>query len=538
MELDLGGKEVKNDTLVESLLLCGTWMAESRLESARCVLEDYLKKAVGLSKSNGSSDSSSSTAHLTLAEFSADLYDKVVARVNTREWRRAGMAAQERQQELEKSEAMEAEAREVYSKTKGKPEKQKQEKVVLEILAHCRLLRKETTLDQRERDAVEQNVPEFLKLSVLNYIEGLSKLSGGEGSDMTKHVFRLVSIWFKNTGDGGVGGEVKLNGLMATASKKIESYVFVPLTYQLFSRIGAEGGKFQDALNCLIVKMCMDHPHHCVVTLMALANGNKVAGEKAEVSTFIQNVGDGKSDAAQRILDSIVKAGMGSKKGGGGGTSAGAGAGAGGVTGKEVEDGRKRALLISNLAVLTNSYFSLAMAPTEKFHSKKGGNGITLAEACQKGDVALDRCLVRGRGGRGGAGAGAGVEEPPCVLTKPPFLRRDLDYSELLGSERIASFESTFTITETGLHRPKIVICRGELGGLYKQLVKGEDDIRQDAVMEQCFQVSETGGDGAEGFCDRKWLTPSCADRQQAAEEQKEREEGGGGGGTRHERQR
>ena len=49
------------------------------------------------------------------------------------------------------------------------------------------------------------------------------------------------------------------------------------------------------------------------------------------------------------------------------------------------------------------------------------------------------------------------------------------------------SFEPTFDLTDTGLHRPKIVICIGSKGGRFKQLVKGEDDLRQDAIMQQVF---------------------------------------------------
>jgi len=42
-------------------------------------------------------------------------------------------------------------------------------------------------------------------------------------------------------------------------------------------------------------------------------------------------------------------------------------------------------------------------------------------------------------------------------------------------------------ITESGKNRPKIVICIGSRGGSFRQLVKGEDDIRQDAIMSQVF---------------------------------------------------
>ncbi|BGP56412.1 Serine/threonine-protein kinase tel1 [Rhodotorula sphaerocarpa] len=41
--------------------------------------------------------------------------------------------------------------------------------------------------------------------------------------------------------------------------------------------------------------------------------------------------------------------------------------------------------------------------------------------------------------------------------------------------------------TAGGIHLPKIVVCRGSDGVAYKQLFKGDDDIRQDAVMEQAF---------------------------------------------------
>jgi ataxia telangiectasia mutated family protein len=40
-----------------------------------------------------------------------------------------------------------------------------------------------------------------------------------------------------------------------------------------------------------------------------------------------------------------------------------------------------------------------------------------------------------------------------------------------------------------GINLPKIVECRGSDGMLYRQLVKGRDDMRQDAVMQQVFKM-------------------------------------------------
>jgi ataxia telangiectasia mutated family protein len=43
-----------------------------------------------------------------------------------------------------------------------------------------------------------------------------------------------------------------------------------------------------------------------------------------------------------------------------------------------------------------------------------------------------------------------------------------------------------------GLNLPKLIECTGSNGYSYKQLVKGKDDLRQDAVMQQMFQLVNT----------------------------------------------
>jgi hypothetical protein len=76
-------------------------------------------------------------------------------------------------------------------------------------------------------------------------------------------------------------------------------------------------------------------------------------------------------------------------------------------------------------------------------------------------------------------------------LTKPPKICPDHEYGngreDPIGSELIDTFESTFTLTDSGVTLPKIVVCIGSGKGRFKQLVKGADDTRQDAVMEQVF---------------------------------------------------
>jgi len=243
------------------------------------------------------------------------------------------------------------------------------------------------------------------------------------------------------------------NEMMIGGLRKIASFRFVPLTNQLFSRVeNAEPGskqKFQVALQDLIFKMCNDHPYHCLVPLMALANG-KIVGSDAEASTYLENTGRSKVDVAKAILGKLKKDGL-----------------------EYVGD------LIESYDALITAYNELAYAPVKHLVEKRKTKKIRYSDVFQSASsVPLDRCLRK-------------FQRVPCVLTCTPPLRPGKDYGngdeDPIGGERIAGFESVFDITDAGLHRPKIVFCKGSQGGRFRQLVKGEDEVRQDAIMSQVF---------------------------------------------------
>ena len=54
----------------------------------------------------------------------------------------------------------------------------------------------------------------------------------------------------------------------------------------------------------------------------------------------------------------------------------------------------------------------------------------------------------------------------------------------------IAGFAPTFTLVG-GINKPKRIECTGTDGVVRMQLVKAKDDLRQDVVMEQVFEVVE-----------------------------------------------
>ena len=69
------------------------------------------------------------------------------------------------------------------------------------------------------------------------------------------------------------------------------------------------------------------------------------------------------------------------------------------------------------------------------------------------------------------------------LLTDTIPVRPDRDYNSITG---IAKYGTSFTMVG-GVNAPKKVSCLGTDGVARAQLVKGKDDLRQDAVMEQVF---------------------------------------------------
>jgi ataxia telangiectasia mutated family protein len=139
------------------------------------------------------------------------------------------------------------------------------------------------------------------------------------------------------------------------------------------------------------------------------------------------------------------------------------------------------AKLVENYELVTEAYNYLAdinMQGASRNITKK----IPFHEVCKKASLRLDSCLGKGTRRQGC---------PPCILTKTPVLRPGCDYgdghADPVGSERILGFEESFAVVPSGASRPKIVMCKGTQGNMYKQLVKGEDDCRGDAVMLQVF---------------------------------------------------
>jgi len=484
-EKDLATSDERNSLISDAAALCGELMVENKVESGKNILRDYLgpasSSALKIYENNSSTSNGlrASQSEFALAEFVASLHDNVEQKVSSQEWINAGVASEERRAELQLCNKMLEKANKENNRGKAsknrsgqtaqskKQTEEKTKKEYRELMSHVATLRRELKMDEKERTAVEKSGSEYLHLALRSYGRALSIFNPSTMTgDVSRHIFRMISLWFSNSSTSSV------NDLMHQCQETVPTHHFVPLAYQIFARLSVESESnqtdFQSTLRSLILKMCKEHPFHCLIQLITLANGNKVDADDGpgQSSSYLQ-YNSTKSDASYSILHSLSQ-----------------------LSGafEYVSN------LVDSYTAIANGYIDLAMFPTTKFHDKKLANKKIALSATKTGGkggargrskVPLDRIL--GSGGR------KAFKTVPCVLTKPPMIRPACDYgdglSDPIGSELIETFDPNFAITDTGIHRPKIVRCIGSKGGSFKQLVKGEDDIRQDAIMQQVFST-------------------------------------------------
>ncbi|XP_043704321.1 serine/threonine-protein kinase ATM isoform X2 [Telopea speciosissima] len=267
--------------------LVGKWLAETRSSNSRTILDQYLKRAVELAESNDKSDKKciarQCQTHFHLAHYTDALFRNYEERLNSNEWQAAMRLRRHKVKELE------ALIRRLKSSTKGEK---------IDYSVKIQELQKQLTIDKEEAERLQDDRDNFLSLA----LEGYKRcLVIGDKYDV-RVVFRLVSLWFNLSSRSNV-----VNGMLSTV-KEVQSYKFVPLVYQIASRMGgSKDGQgphtFQFALVSLVKKMAIDHPYHTLFQLLALANGDRVKDKQRNRNSFVVDMD--KKHAAENLLNEL-----------------------------------------------------------------------------------------------------------------------------------------------------------------------------------------------------------------------------------------
>ncbi|KAI0046219.1 hypothetical protein FA95DRAFT_1520516 [Auriscalpium vulgare] len=283
--------------------------------------------------------------------------------------------------------------------------------------------------DTERYRAHQESLDTFLHQSIDMYARCL-QLS--DDFDDDGHI-RLVSLWFANFDDESLGKRVR------ASIKSVPSRKFVFLAHQLSARLSkGSTSTGQETLQALVLSMCREHPFHSLYQVWCLrpspaepaASGadRRTSGRHNGSFSFSQSE---RSAAADEIFDRLRS----------------------GPTSEVTVDVER----------VCKAYLQWA-----KYKIKNLVNGRSGQRPIPEGQLKL-----------------LDVRVP--VLTAPTPLDPSGKYLHCVW---IQSYESTYE-TAGGVNVPKINVCRGSDGNKYKQLFKGEgdDDLRQDAVMEQVFDL-------------------------------------------------
>ncbi|KAJ3031446.1 hypothetical protein HDV00_008352 [Rhizophlyctis rosea] len=405
----LGGSR---KSAAEGNLLCqlGKWIAQSRSENPRYVLETYFEEAAQAVGEGGSSRDRG-RAYNQLARYADEQYTQMLAN-------------DPREQLADLLSHKEAELRSCEALAKaiaGKDRASEQQRLGYEFIK--RRLSKQIDIDKKEEQRYLSDRATFLRKAVENY---LRTLQCGEGRwDMS--VFRLCGLWFANT------TETQINATVDAHIREVPSHKFLELMYQLSARMSAERGgdegEFQRVLQKLIYRMAKEHPHQCLYQIIALKNGGEASRGRSSSSSRSATL---QSSAATHILSKL------------------------------------RAIptltaLIQNMDVLCDAYIELAWCRFDHKADKK--------------KFRFERKWMI-----------SGVRD----LEGVPVVSREVEIDPTGERYRslpyVVGFAPEFS-SPGGVNLPKVVDCIDSEGRSHKQLVKGNDDLRQDAVLSKIFSI-------------------------------------------------
>ncbi|ONM30715.1 ataxia-telangiectasia mutated [Zea mays] len=395
--------------------LVGKWLAETRSSNSRTIIEDYLRPSIDLSEFEKSTDkrymSRQCRTHFHLAHYTYSLFRSYEERLSSNEWQAALRLRKYKTRELEIL------IKRLRSSSKG---------VKTDYSVKIQELQKQLALDREEAEKIQDDHDNFLNLALQGYQRSI--VVGGKYD--LQVVFRLVSLWFS------LFSRDQVVKAMLKTTKEVQTYKFIPLVYQIASRLGstkdAQGSfNFQIALASLLKKMAVDHPYHTIFQLLALANGDRVKDKQRSRSSFVVDME--KKLAAENLLKELSSC---------------------------------HGPLICQMKQMVEIYIKLAELETKKEDTNKK---IPLPrEARSIGQLELVPVVT------------ATVPiDPSCRYEEGSFPH----FTGLADSIMIMN----------GINAPKVIECFGSDGNKYRQLAKsGNDDLRQDAVMEQFFSLVNT----------------------------------------------
>lgn len=240
------------------------------------------------SKIEGKEGEGVGKAHYTLAQYMDSLYQSLLAKAASSEW----AATQELRQHKERELAL-CEKALAHAQTGATADKKAH---LAELSRHIQVLRRVVEGDRQDSQRLAEDRNAYLTSALSHYTDALLLCDRYD----VRAMFRVCSLWFNNS------SLAEANTLMREKGAILPSHKFLPLIYQITSRISANSSKsgFQAGLCAIIERVATKHPHHVLYQLFALKNG-EVEQQKGSKKQFV--VEEDKVRAAKAILARIQR---------------------------------------------------------------------------------------------------------------------------------------------------------------------------------------------------------------------------------------
>ncbi|KER34015.1 hypothetical protein T265_00205 [Opisthorchis viverrini] len=361
-----------------------------------------------------------------------------------------------------------------------------------------RILQRQSALEVEELEAFTSDADRYLEASLDAYAQCLAL---SDSHDL--QIYRLISLWFSAAADPSVQScpnarARMVNRIMAERLSAIRSDKFLPLIPQLAVRLScaflsnteASVG-FQTTLTELVERIVDGHPHHAAFTLLFLVNAELDDVYTADSTTGLQRVTSAAQRSRQTRLNDTNNRMLSQNQT----TEQNSRIQAARRLYARLLEGR-RGPLLQQMQSLAEAYVEWANFNVDKHRGSTADiNSASLwpfisflqADIPFPSGCMLHRFAISPRQR---INVRQGMDALSLVAIPTDVLRIDrsgqYDRSNVVC---ISGFAPTFRLAG-GINMPKIVTCWGTDGRSRRQLVKGRDDPRQDAVMQQVFAAA------------------------------------------------
>ncbi|XP_026737951.1 serine-protein kinase ATM isoform X2 [Trichoplusia ni] len=289
--------------------------------------------------------------------------------------------------------------------------------------------RKFKELDEAEIVNTQVEKDNYLNLAMRYYLLSLKQCD-----DNNLSVFRVISLWLDNQNyefrpEGNETFEALLNS--------IPSWKFVTVLPQLAPRLTNENTAFMNNLKNLIKRCAIDHPHHTLPILFGLKNSDK----DNVIMNASSSIGGSRRarDHEPRVAAALAL-----------------------VTELRARGGHI-ATVITQMEKLCDAIISFAnYMPQSRQKKQKIPDAENIHKLRNLNDIPV----------------------PTLTLA----LRKDCKYTYI---HTLQSFDKFYELVG-GVNCPKKINCTDSSGKVHILLIKGGDDLKQDAVMQQVFNIVNT----------------------------------------------